>query len=240
MYKIINFPTLPSTNQYLKEHYQEYEQFTVINTDNQTNGKGRMKRIWFSNNNDLTFSILLKPSFSSDLIPQVSLIVGASICNILNKYINTKIKWPNDIIINDKKVSGILIEAITSDKVEALIVGIGVNVNSNDFSDDLIMKASSLKKELNLKEDIDKSKLLKLIIEEFLKLYNDFINNNNDYLKIIRNNNYLRNKDVYINNELVKIIDINEKGNLIIKKNEKLEELYFGEVTLNKIYKEIK
>lgn len=65
MYKIIKFDTLDSTNLYLKQNYNQYDEFTVITTDNQTKGKGRMQRIWNSNKDDLTFSILLKPNIDS-------------------------------------------------------------------------------------------------------------------------------------------------------------------------------
>jgi BirA family biotin operon repressor/biotin-[acetyl-CoA-carboxylase] ligase len=55
MYNIIKFDTLPSTNKYLKEYYNQYDEFTVITTDNQTNGKGRMTRVWNSTKDYLTF-----------------------------------------------------------------------------------------------------------------------------------------------------------------------------------------
>ena len=173
MYKIINFPTLSSTNQYLKENYKEYDEFVVVTTDNQTNGKGRMNRVWNSSKDDLIFSILLKPKFDSSKISLISLIMGASLCNVINKYQNCLIKWPNDIIINDKKIAGILVEAISSYEIDAVIIGIGINVNSEKFPSDLIIKASSLKLETN--KLINKEILLDEILKEFLRLYFLFI-----------------------------------------------------------------
>lgn len=241
MYKIINFPTLPSTNQYLKENYSLYDEFTIINTNNQTQGKGRMQRVWISNTGkDLTFSILLKPNFDSSKIPQISLIAGASLCNVIKRYINCSIKWPNDIICNDKKIAGILVEAVSTNKVEAVIVGIGLNLNSMSFDSDLIMKASSLKLELKTNINLNKEEILKEIIKEFIDLYQKFIIGDNQYLAIVRQNNYLKNKEVYLNNQKIKVLDISDKGNLIIEKNKEIEELFFGEVTLEKIYKEVK
>ena len=64
MYKIINFETLPSTNLYLKQNYHSLDEYTVITTNNQTNGRGRINRVWNSKKDDLTFSILLKPPYS--------------------------------------------------------------------------------------------------------------------------------------------------------------------------------
>lgn len=236
MYKIINFPTLSSTNQYLKENYKEYDEFVVVTTDNQTNGKGRMNRVWNSSKDDLIFSILLKPKFDSSKIPLISLIMGASLCNVINKYQNCLIKWPNDIIINDKKIAGILVEAISSYEIDAVIIGIGINVNSEKFPSDLIIKASSLKLETN--KLIDKEILLDEILKEFLRLYFLFIDNDYEFLNIVKENNYLKNKNVYINDKEVKVLDINNSGNLIILEDNTIKEIYYGEVTLNKIYKE--
>jgi len=237
MYKIINFDTLPSTNKHLKENYQNYDEFTIITTDNQTNGKGRMTRAWNSTKDDLTFSILLKPDIDSSYISQIPLIMGAALCRIINKYIKSEIKWPNDIIVNNKKIAGILVEGITSNKVEAIVVGVGINVNSTSFPNDLLIKATSLKKELN--KTIDKEKLLYKIIKEFIILYIEFLNGNGKYLDICIENNYLKNKQVYVDNELIEVIDINLNGNLLIKdSNNNMKEIYYGEVTLNKIYEE--
>ena len=234
MYKIINFETLPSTNLYLKQNYHIFDEYTVITTDNQTNGRGRINRVWNSNKDDLTFSILLKPNIDSSKIPLISLIIGAAINTIVDKYIKSYIKWPNDILVNDKKLAGILVEGVFSEKIDAVIVGVGINVNTVEFPDNLIIKATSLKKELNI--EIDKNELLTQIIEQFIYLYNEFLNGNDQYLDILKNNNYLKNKKVYINNNEVDVLDINTKGNLIIKENEEIKEIFFGEVTLEKIY----
>lgn len=237
MFKIINFNTLPSTNKYLKENYQNYDEFTVVITDNQTNGKGRMARVWNSTSNSLTFSILLKPNLDTNKIANISLVVGASICKVIKKYIPSSIKWPNDIIVNNKKLSGILVEGVSTNKIDAIIVGIGINVNDEKFNDDLLIKATSLKKELN--KEINKQQLLQEILNEFYDLYIKFINNNNEYLDICINNNYLKNKTVYLNNEQIKVLDITNNGNLLIEdSNQQQKELYFGEVTLKKIYQE--
>lgn len=234
MYKIINFETLPSTNLYLKQNYHIFDEYTVITTDNQTNGRGRINRVWNSNKDDLTFSILLKPDIDSYKIPLISLIIGAAINKIIDKYIKSYIKWPNDILVNDKKLAGILVEGVFSEKIDAVIVGVGINVNSVEFPDNLIIKATSLKKELNI--EIDKNELLNQIIEQFIYLYNEFLNGNDQYLDILKNNNYLKDKKVYINNTEVEVLDINNKGNLIIKENGEIKEIFFGEVTLEKIY----
>lgn len=233
-YEIININSIPSTNSFLKEQYEDFKEFTVLVCDNQTGGKGRMGRVWFSSNDNIAMSILLKPK--SDInISNISLVVGASVFNVLNRYVNCSIKWPNDILSNDKKLCGILLEAISTNEVEALICGIGININQTEFEKEIENKATSLKKLLN--KDFDKALIINEIINSFDRLYTDFINGNNTYMEIIRNNFYLKDKIGFINgNEEVKIIDIDEEGKLIVLSNNKLKKLNSGEITLEKFY----
>lgn len=234
MYKIIDFKTLPSTNQYLKENHTSIEEYTVVVAEKQTTGRGRISRKWISTSDDLTFSILLKPQIETSKIPLISLVIGASLCKVIHKYIKCDIKWPNDIIINNKKVAGILVEGIVSNEIEAVVVGVGININSTSFPNDLIIKATSLKNELG--KDISKEEILNEILSEFDSLYIDFLNGNNTFINIIKKNNYLKNKEVYINNKKIKVLDINELGNLVILEDNIEKEIYYGEVTLTNIY----
>jgi BirA family biotin operon repressor/biotin-[acetyl-CoA-carboxylase] ligase len=164
----------------------------------------------------------------------ISLVIGASLCKVIHKYIKCDIKWPNDIIINNKKVAGILVEGIVSNEIEAVVVGVGININSTSFPNDLIIKATSLKNELG--KDISKEEILNEILSEFDSLYIDFLNGNNTFINIIKKNNYLKNKEVYINNKKIKVLDINELGNLVILEDNIEKEIYYGEVTLTNIY----
>lgn len=233
--KIINFKTLPSTNQYLKEHYQELEEFTVVKADNQTNGHGRMNRSWqVEPNTNLTFSILLKPKVDCSIIPLISLVAGASVFKTLDKYVQCTIKWPNDIMINDKKVTGILAEGVYSNTMEALIIGIGINVNQTTFNEEIKNKATSLKNELH--KDLNIDTLLQEFCLNFEYLYNDYVNGNNTYITICKEHNYLKDKVVTYDNKEVKVLDISNNGNLKILENNQIKELFFGEVTLQNIY----
>lgn len=233
--KIINFKTLPSTNQYLKEHYQELEEFTVVKADYQTNGHGRMNRSWqVEPNTNLTFSILLKPKVDCSILPLISLVAGASVFKTLDKYVQCTIKWPNDIMINDKKVTGILAEGVYSNTMEALIIGIGINVNQTTFNEEIKNKATSLKNEL--RKDLNIDTLLQEFCLNFEYLYNDYINGNNTYITICKEHNYLKDKVVTYDNKEVKVLDISNNGNLKILENNQIKELFFGEVTLQNIY----
>ena len=234
-YKVINFDVITSTNQYIKEQYKNLEPFTIINANKQTNGRGRVDRKWESiEGKNLTFSIYLKPKILPEKLPLLSLVIGASIYNVLSKYINCSIKWPNDIIVNDKKIAGILVESIYSNKLEALVAGIGININQDQFSNDLKNKATSLFIETNT--EYNKNIILDEFIKEFDLLYNDFIIGNNQFVNICKEHNYLLNKEINYNVSIAKIVDISEEGKLIIDINGKQEQLFFGEITLESIY----
>lgn len=234
MMKVIQFETLPSTNLYLKENYRKLDDFTVVQTDKQTNGKGRMQRKWLVDDSSLTFSILLKPHILDSSMPLISLVAGASVYLTIKQYTNCSIKWPNDIMINDKKVCGILVEAVSTSTIEAVIVGIGININQQVFSEEIQYKATSLQKETH--KLFDKYKIMDEVLINFRNLYNDFKNNNYIFLSICQNNNYLKGKKAFYNNREVEILDINNQGNLLVKDNNEVKEVYYGEITLEQIY----
>ncbi len=108
----------------------------VIHAANQSDGKGRHNRVWQSASGNLYFSFLLRPNCPPCEIGQISLTLGLAISDYINKTIshsyNSVLKWPNDILIDNKKCCGILIDAspIIHNEIEYIIVGIGVNINS--------------------------------------------------------------------------------------------------------------
>lgn len=232
-YNIIKFNTIDSTNKYLKEHYQELDEYTICHSKIQTAGKGRMVRKWESNEGCLSFSILLKPN--KDNVNLISLVAGATICTYLNRYLKASIKWPNDIMCNDKKICGILLESISSNKIEALVVGIGVNINQTSFSEEIKDKATSLRIETNKEYDLDI--LLKDILDIFFDYYHKYLNDNYEFLDILRNNNYLKDRIGYINDKKYQILDIDELGRLkVIDENKEISYIYSGEVSLRDFY----
>lgn len=233
--KLIKLDVIDSTNTYLKTNYESLDNLTVVTSEHQTNGKGRLGRTWVDED-DLLFSILIKENIEKPT--DYSFLIGAVLVKVLSKY-NPKIKWPNDIIINDKKCIGILLEGVTREKQECVIIGVGINVNTTKFPEDLLFKATSLRNESNKR--IDKESLLEKIIEEFINEYNDYKNKKSNYLNIVRNNFYLDNKDIsflYNNREEIgNVQGIDDEGNLIVKTNDKILYLNSGEVTLSNIYK---
>ncbi len=232
-YKKYIFETLPSTNKYLKDNYNDYDEFSVIIASNQTSGKGRMDRKWISSKDNIAMSILLKPRNIKN-ISNLSLVVGASVFNTLKEYVNAMIKWPNDIIVNNKKICGILLESISSTQIDVLVLGIGLNVNQKEFDNSIKDKATSLRNEINTELDIDE--IIDNLIINFDILYNDFASNGKQYIDIVRDNLYLKDEYVYINDSKALIKDIDGEGNLVVLDNGIIKHLYSGEVTLTKNY----
>lgn len=158
---------------------------------NQTNGKGRFERKWYSEKGlDLTFSTLFLPNENiTENLSVVSLYAGLAVYKVLKKQLdeNLNLKWPNDIYYKDKKLGGILCENICSNNKQIVIIGIGINVNSinnsEKISDNNII---SVKEITNIHYDID------FILNDILKELRIYLNNfdfplNNDVLNEWKN-----------------------------------------------------
>ena len=158
--KLIKLDAIDSTNDFLKglSQKEKLENYTVVTAKSQTKGKGQMGSNWDSEDNkNLTISILIKKTvFKINEIFNLNILIAVSIIQVLNdlKISNLNIKWPNDIMAENKKIAGILIENTIKEngKIES-IVGIGMNVNQTNF--DNLPKASSLKNIIHQDFDID-------------------------------------------------------------------------------------
>ena len=236
---VLHFETIDSTNDYAKKIGNELRDGSVIISEEQTKGKGRLGRVWESKAGEgIWMSIILKPNIIPNKAPFITLIAGASIVKALNILgVDAKIKWPNDITINNKKLSGILTELSAEiERVNYIVVGIGMNVKDTDFEEELQDKATSLYKE---NYNVSRVDIVKEILCQFEKLYLDYIEKDDkkEVLDICRQYSAIINKEIYVikndQKELVDCIGINEEGNLIIKNNDgKLEEIMSGEVSI--------
>jgi BirA family biotin operon repressor/biotin-[acetyl-CoA-carboxylase] ligase len=134
------YESLQSTNSSASLSLKEKElpEGTVIFTDFQTAGKGQQGKRWESEKGkNLLFSVILYPlSVSPDNQFLISMIISLGICDFLRELVpEVKIKWPNDIYVNNDKIAGILIEnSIIGDTIESSIAGIGININQEKFS----------------------------------------------------------------------------------------------------------
>lgn len=147
--QIYCFDTIESTNTFAKSIAgNENIEGTLIIADEQTSGKGRLGRRWESERGkNLTFSIILNPNIQAEYFGILSLLGGVAVTEAVRKLTGLKAvcKWPNDVMIGQKKICGILSESVLTNKTRSsVIVGIGLNVNQSQFSDELESKASSL------------------------------------------------------------------------------------------------
>lgn len=140
---------------------------TIVIAEQQSHGKGRLGRIWESpKGKGIYMSLLLCPQLPLTEVPLMTLMSAVAICDAVRTLYDVvaEIKWPNDLLINGKKISGILTELnAESDRVKFLVIGVGINVNTTKSH--LPEKATSLKLEIGKK--IDRIKLLQIILEKF-------------------------------------------------------------------------
>lgn len=165
---IIKLDATPSTNDFLKALLtnQYVENFTVVTAENQTSGRGQMGAKWeVESGKNLTFSVLIKDVLTEiTSIFHLNVLVAVSIAEALQHHNipNLAIKWPNDILAENKKIAGVLIEnSLKSNGEIYSIVGIGLNVNQKNFND--LPKATSLSCVVN--HDFNKDAVLASVIQ---------------------------------------------------------------------------
>lgn len=235
-----------STNQDALELGQKgAKEGTLVVADCQKAGKGRRGRSWVSPaGRNIYFTLLLKPSFAPDKAPMLTLVMALSVAQALKQEtgIGVGIKWPNDLVLNGKKICGILTEmTLEQTQIQAVVIGVGINAGPMDFPKELTDKAASLETECGVK--IQRASLIARIMECFEKNY--------DIYK--QDENLAGLKEAYeaclVNrNQSVRVLDpageydgiargINENGELLIELADKTyRQVYAGEVSVRGIY----
>jgi BirA family transcriptional regulator, biotin operon repressor / biotin---[acetyl-CoA-carboxylase] ligase len=230
------FNELASTNNQLLSIASKSEDFTVVYTHNQTQGRGYGQNKWLSKpKENLTFSFLL--SFDLNDINNILAInfwVITQLHSFIQKKISDKhelkIKWPNDLIINKKKVAGILIENKISGKTLKSIIGIGINVNQKEFQN--LQNSTSLF--IETKKTFDLKDLLTELMNHFLYSYHTLKDENNSLAYF--------NTHLFMKNEVACFEKNREKLNGIIQnvsKNGELCVLHTNDLVINYKHKEI-
>lgn len=236
--KIIYTEETDSTNNDAKRN-SALPEGTVFTSEIQTGGKGRRGKVWTSPKGvGAWFSILLKPDITPEIVSRITLIAGLAVCRGIGT--DSMIKYPNDTVIGTKKVSGILTElSAETDAVNYVICGIGINVNTESFDDELKNRATSLYIETGKKHD--RCKIIARVLNEFEKLYIEFLNNGlKNIIQEYKNNCVTLNNNVSVvyNNLTIqgKCVDITDKGTIIINDGHKDIEINSGEVSVRGIY----
>lgn len=216
----------------------------VVISEKQTKARGRSGKNWESPLGGVWLSIILNPNVNHSKIPLITLATGVAVENTLKRIgvKNAEIKWPNDILIHGKKVCGILTEAITSfNTIESVIIGVGIDANIiiENFPEELRENMTTLNDEIG--EKVDENLLIKLFLEEFEKISEQFINEEYEtILKEWRKNSYTIGKIVEVHEPFSKpydgyVLGISRDGSLVVEKIDgTLEKVISGECIIKK------
>ena len=244
---IIHFDSINSTNIKAKELAELGEiEGSIVISEEQTMGRGRLGRSWLSpKHTGIWISIILRPDMLPNKAAMITQVGAAAVATALKKLgITSYIKWPNDILVNGKKVCGILTEmSCELNQINYIIMGIGINVNQNpsDFPEELSNIATSIKIEEG--KSFSRKLLLSQILNEFEVLYYEFVKNNNvkPSIHICKYNSILLGKEIKIINrgQLISVtaLDIDDNGELIVEYPDgKIDKLISGEVSMHGLW----
>ena len=235
---VVYYDETDSTNNEAKRN-SDMPDGTLFISEIQTGGKGRLGRAWVSPKGiGIWMSLLLKPHILPQDVAQITLVAGMATARSVG--CGAKIKWPNDVVIGSKKICGILTEMSAEiERVNYIVPGIGINVNTESFPDELKEKATSLYIESGRK--FERYKIVQRFLKEFEILYKKFIKGGiaavtDDYRELC----VTIGKEVsviYPNRTINgRAIDINNNGELIVETDKGIIEVDSGEVSVRGMY----
>ncbi len=232
------FKVTDSTNKQAKELIAKnaFENGTTLVADEQTDGKGRFGKSFFSpKGTGIYFSTIIKAPIKLQNISLVTIISALSVCKAIAKLTKSKpqIKWINDIYVNGKKVCGILTETISNFETQiadAVIVGIGINLKTKFFPNELKDKAGFV-----TTENVCRNFFIAEILNNLFSLVKDI--SNKKVIEEYKRLSFVLNKKIkYLSKDTIitaRAVDINERGNLVVKDSGgKISALESGEVSL--------
>ncbi len=236
--EVILFDEIDSTNNYLKKLAKDKKQNDVLVIANhQTNGRGRLGRTFISDKTSgIYMSLLIRPNISISDAKKITCLTAVAINKAINELtgLDSKIKWVNDIYINNKKVCGILTEAQTSIEegiIDYIIIGIGINVYKREFDESIKNIATSIEDEGSI---ISRNDLIITIVNNIDNYINNF--SNEIYMKEYQNSSCIINKEVELNIRgnafKATVLRINDDGELVVRTFDNKElVVYSGEIT---------
>lgn len=252
-----HFETIDSTNKKASLLAKEgCPHGTLVTADVQEAGVGRRGCSWSSEQNTgIYMSMVLRPEIETEKASMLTLVAAMAVQKAIeqagvlisanesrkNQQPIPQIKWPNDIVLNKKKVCGILTElSLNGKEIDSVIVGIGINVNNRDFPEEISATASSLLLEIG--QEIDREWLIAEVWKQFQRYYELFLETKDISLFQEEYENVLVNK-----NEKVRVLDplgeytgvakgVSRTGELIVETEEGLTNVSGGEVSVRGIY----
>lgn len=244
--RVYFYEEIDSTNTQAKRLAEEdAPSGTLVVSDCQVKGKGRRGRVWTSPKGEAIYmTILLRPQIRPDRASMVTLVMGLSVVQAIRNVLGleTSIKWPNDVVLNRKKLVGTLTEmSAQMDYIEYLVIGTGINANMTAFSEELKDKATSLRMEMG--RPVNRAALIAESMKCFEKNYEIFEKTQDlsglmeDYQAVLANLN-----------QPVRVLEpgheysgiargINEKGELLVEREDgTVTAVYSGEVSVRGLY----
>lgn len=206
--KLLYLEEVDSTNAYAVKN--DLEPFTCVVADRQTAGRGRSGRVWHSETDaNLYFSIVIDGLDSTQLLP-MNIFAGFLLCDTLKHMVDAKVKWPNDMTVNGKKLAGILMETSFSGGVlEKVVLGIGLNVNCEKFPEDIKDMATSLFIETG--KTYEREMILASFMTNLKNAFDDFRTKKIDIVKLWPAYSAFLDKEITIHKDGVKTV-YTEKG----------------------------
>ncbi|MDD2834678.1 MAG: biotin--[acetyl-CoA-carboxylase] ligase [Methanothrix sp.] len=226
------YDKVSSTNAAALALVSSYPNGTVILAETQTDGRGRLSRPWASPPGGIWMSLVLKPIMPLNHVCQINMAVSVALCRALFSLygLNAGIKWPNDLLIRDLKICGILMEVGAQvDRLDHAVVGLGLNANNDLSQFPAEWRSTSLAVELG--HDIDRCDLICRILEEIEVAYENM--GSNEILKEWRSRSLTLNRQVRITSaagDLVgQAVDLAEDGALILQIGEQQKRVLAGD-----------
>ena len=240
------FDEITSTNLYAKQLAEEgAPEGLLVVADAQTKGRGRSGRSWSNPpGTNIAMTLMLRPSLPPEKISMVTLVAGMAVCSVCRKLydVPAQIKWPNDVVLDGKKICGILTEMSTEiSKVSYIVIGIGINVNLTVFPEELQEKATSLC--LYTGQEENRAGLIAECMQCFEKYYAEFAEAESLAPFADMYNEMLVSRDRTVRvlepgNEFTgTALGIDEQGQLLVRKDSgEICRVYSGEVSVRGIY----
>ncbi|OLA77404.1 MAG: biotin--[acetyl-CoA-carboxylase] ligase [Candidatus Melainabacteria bacterium 35_41] len=237
--KKIYLSEVDSTNLYAKSNIENLADKSIVHAANQTAGRGRLQRTWVNlGEGNLFLTFVLKPSNSfNEVYSNLTQYLSVVLCKILEEYgLKPQIKWPNDVLINGKKIAGILSETVMQGSLfKGLVLGIGVNLNTSEKDLPSVIDKEATSLNLEISKPVDVNLFLDKLAEEFFADYDNFLQKGFELIK----NDYIS-RTCFLDTEIcVQVFNdkkcgiakaINDKGELVMSNNQKEFVLTIGDI----------
>lgn len=239
--QIFYYDKLESTNCKAKEIAFQVDEGSLVVAEEQTASKGRLGRTWSSyKNRGIYMSVILKPNTDPVEVARLTLL-GAAAINLALKDIgiDSFIKWPNDVVINGKKVAGVLTEMHSElGTINYVVLGIGINANIDLEQIPLEIKDKATSLKIIKGEEVDRRELFIKLVSRIDELYKEFIQTGEigSSIQICKDKSAIIGKDIIVHQGTLKrqgrAIELNNKGELVVEFETGIEDLFSGEISI--------